>query len=103
MLAMIKGIQYVLHFDDVPLYSTGIEMFHQTLGKSEAGDQLGALIRGVKRNDVRRGMCLCKPNTVNMHNKIEAQVKKNYRNTLRFSKERLFCLSSYCVIVAAVD
>ncbi|CAI9714940.1 elongation factor Tu, mitochondrial-like [Octopus vulgaris] len=53
---------------------TGIEMFHQTLGKSEAGDQLGALIRGVKRHDVRRGMCLCKPNTVNMHNKIEAQV-----------------------------
>lgn len=53
---------------------TGIEMFHQILNKAEAGDQLGALIRGVKRDEIRRGMCLCKPGTIKMHNKVEAQV-----------------------------
>lgn len=53
---------------------TGIEMFHQILSKAEAGDQLGALIRGVKRDEIRRGMCLCKPGTIKMHNKVEAQV-----------------------------
>lgn len=53
---------------------TGIEMFHQILNKAEAGDQLGALVRGVKRDEIRRGMCLCKPGTITMHNKVEAQV-----------------------------
>ena len=51
-------------------------MFHQILSKAEAGDQLGALIRGVKRDEIRRGMCLCKPGTMSMHNKVEAQVSK---------------------------
>lgn len=40
---------------------TGIEMFHKLLDQAEAGDQLGVLIRGVKRDEIRRGMILAKP------------------------------------------
>jgi len=53
---------------------TGIEMFHQILEESQAGDQLGALVRGIKRDDIRRGMVMCKPGTVKAHDNIEAQV-----------------------------
>lgn len=52
----------------------GIEMFHKLLERGEAGDNLGALVRGVKREDVRRGMVLCAPGTVKSHTKFEAQV-----------------------------
>ena len=40
---------------------TGVEMFRQILERAEAGDQLGALVRGIKRDDLRRGMSLAKP------------------------------------------
>ena len=40
---------------------TGIEMFKQILERAEAGDQMGALVRGLKREDIRRGMMLAKP------------------------------------------
>ncbi|XP_012225069.2 elongation factor Tu [Linepithema humile] len=53
---------------------TGIEMFHQILEEAHAGDQLGALVRGVKRDDVRRGMIMCKPGTMKAYDNIEAQV-----------------------------
>jgi len=49
-------------------------MFNQTLDRAEAGDQLGALIRGIKRGDVRRGHVLAKPGTVSMYNHFTAQV-----------------------------
>jgi len=49
-------------------------MFHQTLDRAEAGDQLGALVRGLKRDDIRRGHVLAKPGTVSMHNHFAAQV-----------------------------
>jgi len=49
-------------------------MFHQTLDRAEAGDQLGALIRGLKRDEVRRGHILAKPGTISMHNHFTAQV-----------------------------
>ncbi|XP_074920824.1 elongation factor Tu, mitochondrial isoform X2 [Chelonoidis abingdonii] len=52
----------------------GIEMFHQNLERAEAGDNLGALVRGLKREDVRRGMVMCKPGSIKPHQKIEAQV-----------------------------
>lgn len=52
----------------------GVEMFNQTLDRAEAGDQLGALIRGIKRGDVRRGHVLAKPGTVSMYNHFTAQV-----------------------------
>ena len=49
-------------------------MFHKSLDVGQAGDQLGALLRGIKREDVRRGMVLCQPGTVTPHSKIKAQV-----------------------------
>lgn len=53
---------------------TGIEMFKKLLDRAEAGDQLGALVKGIKKEQVRRGMFLVKPGSVDIHNKIEAQV-----------------------------
>lgn len=53
---------------------TGIEMFRQMLDRGEAGDQMGCLLRGIKKEDVRRGMVLSKPGLYNLHNKIEAQI-----------------------------
>lgn len=53
---------------------TGIEMFHQILEEAHAGDQLGALVRGLKRDDIRRGMVMCKPGTMKAYDHVEAQV-----------------------------
>lgn len=53
---------------------TGIEMFHKTLEEAEAGDQLGALVRGLKRDDVRRGMILCKPGSMKANDHMESQI-----------------------------
>ncbi|GFU36950.1 elongation factor Tu, mitochondrial [Nephila pilipes] len=53
---------------------TGIEMFKQTLEEAQAGDQLGALLRGVKKDELRRGMMLCHPGTVKAHDFVDAQV-----------------------------
>ncbi|KAJ0058502.1 hypothetical protein NL108_016109, partial [Boleophthalmus pectinirostris] len=53
---------------------TGIEMFHKSLERAEAGDNLGALVRGLKREDVRRGMVMCKPGSILPHRKVKAQV-----------------------------
>ncbi|XP_043270008.1 elongation factor Tu, mitochondrial [Venturia canescens] len=52
---------------------TGIEMFHQILTEAHAGDQLGALIRGIKRDQIRRGMIMGKPGTMKAHDHVEAQ------------------------------
>ncbi|KAL1140285.1 hypothetical protein AAG570_000217, partial [Ranatra chinensis] len=53
---------------------TGIEMFHQILEEAQAGDQLGALVRGVKRDDIRRGMVMCKPGSMSAEDHAESQV-----------------------------
>ncbi|XP_011139445.2 uncharacterized protein LOC105183189 [Harpegnathos saltator] len=53
---------------------TGIEMFHQILEESHAGDQVGALVRGVKRDEIKRGMIMAKPGTVKAHDHLEAQI-----------------------------
>lgn len=53
---------------------TGVEMFHQILEEAQAGDQLGALVRGIKRDDIKRGMVMCKPGSVKANDQIEAQV-----------------------------
>ena len=49
-------------------------MFHQILDRAEAGDQLGALVRGLKRDDVRRGQVLAKAGSLGMYNHFKAQV-----------------------------
>ncbi|KAL4226062.1 hypothetical protein ACF0H5_014050 [Mactra antiquata] len=53
---------------------TGIEMFRQMLDRGEAGDQMGCLLRGMKKDDVRRGMVLSKPGLYQLRNKFDAQV-----------------------------
>lgn len=49
-------------------------MFHKTLESAEAGDQLGILLRGLKREDTRRGMCLVKPGSWKLYNQFEAKI-----------------------------
>ncbi len=53
---------------------TGVEMFRKTLDYAEAGDNIGALLRGVQRNEIERGQVLCKPGTIHPHTKFRAQV-----------------------------
>ena len=53
---------------------TGIEMFHKLLDYAEAGDNIGALLRGINRTDIERGQVICKPGSVHCHTKFTAQV-----------------------------
>ncbi|MFA7611688.1 MAG: elongation factor Tu [Acholeplasmataceae bacterium] len=53
---------------------TGVEMFRKLLDRAEAGDNIGALLRGVSRTEVERGQVLAKPGSVKPHKKFEAQV-----------------------------
>ncbi len=53
---------------------TGIEMFRKLLDFAEAGDNIGALLRGVQRNEIQRGQVLAKPGTINPHTKFKGEV-----------------------------
>ncbi|MBF0707186.1 MULTISPECIES: elongation factor Tu [Bacillales] len=53
---------------------TGVEMFRKLLDYAEAGDNIGALLRGVSRDDIQRGQVLVKPGTVKAHTKFQAEV-----------------------------
>ena len=53
---------------------TGVEMFRKLLDRGEAGDNVGALIRGIARDDVERGQVLCKPGSVKPHTEFSAEV-----------------------------
>ena len=53
---------------------TGIEMFRKILDYAEAGDNIGALLRGVQRTEIERGQVLCKPGSINPHTKFHGQV-----------------------------
>ncbi|HVB71222.1 MAG TPA: elongation factor Tu [Acidimicrobiales bacterium] len=53
---------------------TGIEMFRKLLDQGQAGDNLGALLRGTKKEDVERGQVLCKPGSITPHTQFQAQV-----------------------------
>ena len=53
---------------------TGIEMFRKLLDFAQAGDNIGALLRGVQRTDIERGQVLCKPGSIKCHKKFTAQV-----------------------------
>ena len=72
---------------------TGVEMFRKLLDYAEAGDNIGALLRGVTRDQVERGQVLAKPKSVNPHFKFEAQVyvlskEEGGRHTAFFSNYR---------------
>ena len=53
---------------------TGVEMFRKLLDQGEAGDNVGVLLRGTKRDDVERGQVLCKPGSITPHTKFECEV-----------------------------
>jgi elongation factor Tu len=53
---------------------TGIEMFRKILDYAEAGDNIGALLRGVQRTEIQRGQVLCKPGSIHPHTKFRGQV-----------------------------
>ncbi|XP_056869985.1 elongation factor Tu, mitochondrial-like isoform X2 [Takifugu flavidus] len=72
---------------------TGIEKLHKSFDQAEAGDNLGALVRGLKTEDVRRGMVMCKPGSIKPHQKVQAQVyvlskEEGGRHTPFFSNYR---------------
>jgi elongation factor Tu len=53
---------------------TGVEMFNKTLDQGQAGDNVGCLLRGIKREDIQRGQVLAKPGSITPHTKFEAEV-----------------------------
>ncbi|MDX5481735.1 MAG: elongation factor Tu, partial [Hymenobacteraceae bacterium] len=53
---------------------TGVEMFRKILDRGEAGDNVGLLLRGIEKTDIRRGMVICKPGSVKPHTKFKAEV-----------------------------
>ncbi len=72
---------------------TGIEMFRKLLDYAEAGDNIGALLRGIQRTDIERGQVLCKPGSIHPHTKFTGQVyvlkkEEGGRHTPFFSNYR---------------
>jgi len=63
-----------LHHEARKVVVTGLEMFHKTLDYAEAGDAVGALVRGVEREDIERGQVLAAPGTIKPHTYAEANV-----------------------------
>ena len=63
-----------IHEDVKKTVVTGIEMFRKLLDEARAGDNIGALLRGIQRTEIERGQCLIKPGTVTCHTKFTAQV-----------------------------
>ena len=63
-----------IHEDIRKVVVTGIEMFRKLLDEAEPGDNIGALLRGVQRDEIQRGQVLCKPGSITPHHKFTAQV-----------------------------
>ena len=63
-----------LHSESEKYVVTGIEMFHKLLDEAQAGDNIGALLRGIQRTEIERGQVLAKPGSVTPHHKIKGQV-----------------------------
>ena len=63
-----------IHEDIRKVVVTGIEMFRKLLDEAQPGDNIGALLRGVQRDEIQRGQVLCKPGSITPHHKFTAQV-----------------------------
>ena len=63
-----------IHEDVRKVVVTGVEMFRKLLDEAQAGDNIGALLRGVQRTEIERGQVLCKPGSITCHKKFTAQV-----------------------------
>jgi elongation factor Tu len=66
----------IIGFGDEKLDSTvtGVEMFRKILDEGQAGDNVGILLRGIEKTDIRRGMVICKPGSITPHTKFKAEV-----------------------------
>ena len=63
-----------IHEETRKVVCTGVEMFRKLLDQAQAGDNIGALLRGIQRTEIERGQVLCKPGSITPHTKFEAQV-----------------------------
>jgi elongation factor Tu len=63
-----------LQDESISTVVTGLEMFRKTLDFCESGDNVGALLRGITRDQVKKGQVLCKPGSINPHTKFSGQV-----------------------------
>lgn len=89
-----EGIE-IVGLMDAPLASTvtGVEMFRKLLDRGEAGDNAGLLLRGIEKNQIRRGMVLCKPGSITPHTEFKGEVyvlskEEGGRHTPFFNKYR---------------
>jgi elongation factor Tu len=89
-----EGIE-IVGLQDAPLTSTvtGVEMFRKLLDQGEAGDNAGLLLRGIEKNQIRRGMVLCKPGSITPHTEFKGEVyvlskEEGGRHTPFFNKYR---------------
>jgi elongation factor Tu len=85
----------IVGLQDAPLASTvtGVEMFRKLLDQGEAGDNAGLLLRGIEKNQIRRGMVLCKPGSITPHTEFKGEVyvlskEEGGRHTPFFNKYR---------------
>ncbi len=69
-----EEVEIVGIHDTVKTTVTGVEMFRKLLDQGQAGDNVGVLLRGTKRDEVERGQVLCKPGSIKPHTKFEAEV-----------------------------
>ena len=79
--------------DNLKSTVTGVEMFRKILDRGEAGDNVGLLLRGIEKDDIRRGMVICKPGSVKPHAEFKAEVyvlskEEGGRHTPFFNKYR---------------
>ena len=79
--------------EDLSSTITGVEMFRKILDRGEAGDNVGLLLRGIEKEQIRRGMVICKPGSVTPHSKFKAEVyvlskEEGGRHTPFFNKYR---------------
>lgn len=79
--------------EDMKSTVTGVEMFRKILDRGEAGDNVGLLLRGIEKTDIKRGMIICKPGSVNPHAHFKAEVyvlskEEGGRHTPFFNKYR---------------
>ena len=79
--------------EDLKSTVTGVEMFRKILDRGEAGDNVGLLLRGIEKTDIRRGMVICKPGSVTPHHHFKAEIyvlskEEGGRHTPFFNKYR---------------
>ena len=75
VLHLNEEVEIVRVKEEIPKTTvTGIEMFRKLLDEAQAGDNIGALLRGIKREQIERGQVLCKPGSIKCHKKFTAQV-----------------------------